>query len=241
MGFTLEPIGVIHSCFKDKFGVPRQPGLVAAAEARLELFSPYNRAEAFKGLEGFSHLWVSFIFHQCLGQEARLSVRPPRLGGNRKLGVFASRSTHRPNPIGISVVELIGMEQSASGVVLLLGGVDLIDATPVLDIKPYVPYADAVTDARADYAQQAPQDDFAVHFTPPAEQQCEQYTASWPGLRQLIKSVLSYDPRPAYMAGKSGDKTYALRLYALEVCWRVVADNVIEVYAIEADATRSGN
>jgi tRNA-Thr(GGU) m(6)t(6)A37 methyltransferase TsaA len=199
------------------------------------VFSPYNRPEAFKGLEGFSHIWVSFVFHHCLGKARRLSVRPPRLGGNRKIGVFASRSSHRPNPVGISVIELAGQEQVAGGVSLILKGLDLIDGTPVLDIKPYIPYADAVPDARADFAQQAPQAGFEVCFSAQAELRCEQYAALWPGLRQLIAAILSYDPRPAYLSGTSGDKIFAVRLFQFEVRWRVSASNVIEVFAIEPD------
>ena len=124
--------------------MPRQPGLVDAV-ARLELFPPFDRAEVFSGLEGFSHVWISFVFHLCLGQQARLTVRPPRLGGNRKIGVFASRSTHRPNPIGISVVALAGIEQFNNGISLLLKGADVVDGTPVLDIKPFAPYFDVDT------------------------------------------------------------------------------------------------
>lgn len=144
IGFSIEAIGVTHSCFKDKFGVPRQPGLINSAHARLELFPPFNQPSAFSGLEGFSHIWINFVFHHCLDQQVRLTVRPPRLGGNRKIGVFASRSTHRPNPIGLSVVKLAGIEKGSDGVSLLLNGVDLVDGTPVLDIKPYLPSADAI-------------------------------------------------------------------------------------------------
>lgn len=235
MGFSVEPIGVLHSCFKDKFGVPRQPGLIRVADARLELFASYNRAEAFSGLEGFSHIWVTFVFHHCLDQEAGLSVRPPRLGGNRKVGVFASRATHRPNPIGISVSELVAIEQDKNGFCLRLRGVDLIDGTPVLDIKPYVPYSDSIADAQTGYAQQAPTPSFEVVFSTQAEQQCQQYAQHWPELRQLIVEVLALDPRPAYLAGRSQQKQFAVRLYELDVHWRVLDETVIEVVAIVRD------
>ena len=235
MGFSVEPIGVIHSCFKDKFGVPRQPGLVSVANAWLELFVPYNRAEAFSGLDGFSHIWITFVFHHCLDQAARLSVRPPRLGGNRKVGVFASRSTHRPNPVGISVAELAGIEQDKGGLRLRLRGLDLVDGTPVLDIKPYVPYSDSVPEARADYAPQAPVISFDVVFSAAAELQCETHFQRWPELRQLIVEVLGLDPRPAYLVGRSVEKAFAVRLYELDVRWRVKDDSAIEVLSIEYD------
>ncbi len=235
MGFSVEPIGVIHSCFKDKFGVPRQPGLVSVANAWLELFVPYNRAEAFSGLDGFSHIWITFVFHHCLGQAARLSVRPPRLGGNRKVGVFASRSTHRPNPVGISVAEVAGIEQDKGGLRLRLRGLDLVDGTPVLDIKPYVPYSDSIPEARADYAPQAPATSFDVVFSVEAESQCEKHSQRWPELRQLIVEVLGLDPRPAYLVGRSVEKEFAVRLYELDIHWRVRGEGVIEVISIEHD------
>ena len=235
MGFSVEPIGVVHSCFKDKFGVPRQPGLVRVAGGWLELFAPHNRVEAFSGIEGFSHIWITFVFHHCLGQETRLSVRPPRLGGNRKVGVFASRATHRPNPIGISVAELVGVEQDKHGIRLQIRGLDLVDGTPVLDIKPYVPYSDSVPEARADYAQQAPTAGFETLFSSEAELQCEKHSQRWPELRQLIVEVLALDPRPAYIAARSAEKVFAIRLYELDIRWRVKGESVIEVISIEYD------
>jgi len=142
--FTFAPIGVIHSCFKEKFGIPRQPGLVPAARAVLELLPPYNRQRRCAGWRVFSHIWVSFVFHACWTSRGNRPVRPPRLGGNRRLGVFATRSTHRPNPIGLSAVELERIETGSGQVLLHLKGADLMDGTPVLDIKPYLPYSDVI-------------------------------------------------------------------------------------------------
>lgn len=235
MGFLVEPIGVVRSCFKDKFGVPRQPGLVRTASGRLELFAPYNRVEAFSGLEDFSHIWITFVFHHCLDQGTRLSVRPPRLGGNRKVGVFASRATHRPNPVGISVAELVGIEHDQNGVCLRVRGLDLVDGTPVLDIKPYVPYSDSIPEAQADYAQQAPTASFDVQFSVESELQCEKHSQRWPELRQLIVEVLALDPRPAYIAARSAEKVFAIRLYELDIRWWVLDECVIEVISIEYD------
>jgi tRNA-Thr(GGU) m(6)t(6)A37 methyltransferase TsaA len=221
MDYCFKPIGVIHSCFKDKFGVPRQPGLVPAARGELELFAPYDREEAWVGLEGFSHLWVQFVFHHCLEQTQRLRVRPPRLGGNRKLGVFATRSTHRPNPLGLSVVELAGIEKRNGRMVMLLRGLDLVEGTPVLDVKPYLPYVDAVSNARSGFAEAAPVTPLRVEFSVEAEAQCLQWQRRWPELRELIVGVLALDPRPAYQDEDDGSRRYGVRLHDLDVRWRV--------------------
>ena len=170
MSYSFNPIGIIHSCFKDKFGVPRQPGLVKSARGKLELYPPYNRVEAFAGIDVYSHLWINFVFHHCIREEPNLSVRPPRLGGNQKLGVFATRATFRPNALGLSVVELERVENVADKITLHLKGIDLVDGTPVLDIKPYIPYVDSIPEATAGFAQQAPGREFDVCFSAEAEQ-----------------------------------------------------------------------
>ncbi len=229
MQYSFQPIGIIHSCFKDKFGVPRQPGLVKGARGELELLPPYDRPEAVVGLEVFSHLWLSFVFHHCLDDEVRLSVRPPRLGGNKKLGVFATRSTHRPNPIGLSVVALEGIRHDQGHTRLLLSGLDLIEGTPVLDIKPYLPYVDVVADARAGYAQAPPVASLRLIFTAQTEQQCLRHEQQWPGLAELIESVLTLDPRPAYKRNDNPGRIFGIRLYDLDVRWRVLEEGVIEV------------
>ncbi len=232
MTYSFTPIGVIHSCFKDKFGVPRQPGLIAGAHGELELFAPYDREEAFHGLETFSHVWILFVFHQCLGEEVRLTVRPPRLGGNQKQGVFASRSPCRPNPIGMSVVALEEVRRKRGKVCLRLSGLDLIEGTPVLDVKPYLPYADAIRGADGGYAPSAPSQHLDVVFTTRGGRACDQFEQRWPDLRMLIVSVLSLDPRPAYHKGKGGQRAYAVRLYDLDIHWRVTQHEVAEVFDI---------
>ena len=163
--FQFEQIGVIRSPYKEKFAVPRQPGLVKSCGGELHLIAPYNQADAVRGLEAFSHLWVLFIFHQTMEGGWRPTVRPPRLGGNARMGVFATRSTFRPNPVGMSLVELQGIRCQKDQVILQLGSLDLVDGTPVVDIKPYLPFAEALPDARASYAQQAPSADMPVGFT----------------------------------------------------------------------------
>ena len=137
--FQFEQIGVIRSPYKEKFAVPRQPGLVKSANGELHLIAPYNQADAVRGLEAFSHLWILFVFHQTMEGGWRPTVRPPRLGGNARMGVFATRSTFRPNPIGMSLVELKEVVCHKDSVILKLGSLDLVDGTPVVDIKPYSP------------------------------------------------------------------------------------------------------
>lgn len=231
--YHFETIGIVHSPYREKFGIPRQPGLVRAAEATLELLPPYDRAEAVKGLEGFSHIWVSFLFHAVKREEWRPTVRPPRLGGNRRIGVFASRSTHRPNPIGLSVVELAGIDCNENRVVLRLRGADLLDGTPVIDIKPYIPYVDSIPGARGGFADEAPERKLSVAFSGEAFDTCRRLEERYPVLRTLIEEVLAQDPRPAYRAERgSEDRLYGVGLYDLNIRFRVDGERA-EVVAIE--------
>ena len=141
--FSMKTIARIHSDFAGKFGVPRQSGLVEALEARVVFEPEYRNPAALRGLEGFSHIWLVWVFDQAVRAEWSPTVRPPRLGGNARLGVFATRSPFRPNPIALSAVTLAGMEETREwGTVLRVRGADLMDGTPILDIKPYLPYAD---------------------------------------------------------------------------------------------------
>lgn len=229
--YCLDVIGVIHSCYSEKFAIPRQPGLVSAQTATLELLPPYNRPEAVKGLDGFSHIWVSFIFHGVPEGKWSPTVRPPRLGGNERVGVFASRSTHRPNPLGLSVVELAGIESSDKGVMLKLVGADLLDGTPVVDIKPYVPYVDSVADARAGFADGAPRPKLQVLFSHQADEQLVRLEGRYPQLRTLISESLCYDPRPAYQAEKGGRSRGGVRFYSFDVRYEI-ADEVLRVTEI---------
>ncbi len=201
--FQFTQIGVIHSCYRQKFGIPRQPGIVTAAEASLELLPPYNQENLVRGLEGFSHIWVHFIFHQTMHEGWRPTIRPPRLGGRQRMGVFATRSTHRPNPIGLSVVELKGIESGNGPLKLHLGAADLLDGTPVIDIKPYLPYADALPKAKGGFAP-PPMQVAQVKFTETAMHQCLRYEQqTGRSLIQLIEQVLAQDPRPAYLRDTS--------------------------------------
>jgi tRNA-Thr(GGU) m(6)t(6)A37 methyltransferase TsaA len=229
MNFSFAPIGIIHSPFKEKFGVPRQPGIAPAARATLELLPPYDRDEALEGLAGFSHVWIVFVFHATAGQGWSPTVRPPRLGGNARVGVFASRSTFRPNPIGLSVVELAGFGREDGRLVLHLRGADLIDGTPVLDIKPYLPYVDSLPNASGGFAAGAPEPRLAVRFTPEAEAQVAERAAQYPPLRELITQVLGADPRPAYHEDETAERVYGMRLLDFDLRWRVEAGVAVVV------------
>lgn len=223
--YTFDAIGIIHSPFKEKFGIPRQSGLMPEAQSQLELLPPYDRDEALRGLDGFSHLWVTFVFHGVRQGDWSPTVRPPRLGGNQRLGVFATRSTHRPNPIGLSLAELAGIRREQGMLLLDLHGLDLLDGTPVLDIKPYLPYSDARPDARAGYAAEAPGAQLRIEFSSAAETVCMQRAVELPQLRRFIEQMLQLDPRPAYQSGTQG-RTYGTAIFDLNVRWTVTSGTV---------------
>ena len=214
--YTFNTIGIIHTCYKEKFGIPRQAGLVTEAKATLELIAPYQHEDIIRELENFSHIW-------------KPRVRPPRLGGNTRVGVFASRSPYRPNPIGMSLVELTAIHKKKKHIILELQGVDLLDKTPILDIKPYIPYADSVMDARSAYAPSAPNSMILIKFTKKAQQQCEQYQKNSDiNLKLLITQILQQDPRPSYKAGTKDQRVYAMKLANFDLRWHYV-DTAIEV------------
>ena len=215
-----DPIAIIHSPYKEKFAVPRQPGLVPSAKAELEILPPYNDINAFLGLEAFSHLWLVFVFHKNRQQEQfSPTVRPPRLGGNKRMGVFATRSPSRPNPIGLSLVEFHGIKQYNGKIFLQLSNIDLVDETPIIDIKPYIPYADAKPQALAGFAQQSPEPVMKVVFSAQALQRLSQVEQDYPELQQLIIEVLQQDPRPAYKKNKPDAKVYAVHLSDFNISW----------------------
>lgn len=226
--YCFRPIGYLRSCYKEKFGIPRQPGLVPAARAVLELLPPWDRLEAVQGLEDFSHVWLVFVFHGVPAGAWKPTVRPPRLGGNRRVGVFASRSMFRPNPIGLSVVKLERLDRDAGTVRLHLQGIDMLDGTPVLDIKPYLPYVEALPDARAGYASAAPPATRAVRFSDAARAVLARQQQRFPELETLIVQTLSPDPRPAYAAEEAGaaGRRYGMRLLDFDVQWQMEGDAI---------------
>lgn len=232
MAFEFQPVGIIHSPFKEKFGLPRQSGLIEALECRLELLPPYDREEALRGLEDFSHIWLIFVFHQHLDGGWKPTVRPPRLGGNRRLGVFASRASYRPNPIGLSAVELKGVARENGRLQLRIKGCDLVEGTPVLDIKPYLPYADRIDEATGGFAPEAPETRMDIVFTDEAETAIRDKEAEGlEDLHVLIKQLLQYDPRPAYQGADTAKRRFGIRLHDFDLIWDV-EDTTITVIGL---------
>ena len=232
----IHPVGYIRSPYKQKFAIPRQPGLVKAATGEVVFLEAYADPNGLREIEQFSHLWLLFRFHETADQGWTPTVQPPRLGGRERVGVFASRSTFRPNGIGMSVVENLGVEQRGAELILKVGAIDLLDKTPVIDIKPYIPYADALPDARAGYAAMAPVNTWAVDFSEDAYQQLEALGDGYPDLKALITGVLEQDPRPAWRQKQPDDKQYGMALYDLNIKWRIDGD-WIRVIRIERVAT----
>ncbi|WP_239692594.1 tRNA (N6-threonylcarbamoyladenosine(37)-N6)-methyltransferase TrmO [Microbulbifer mangrovi] len=225
----IVPIATTHSCFSEKFGIPRQPLLADASRAAIELLPPFNDPEAVVGLDQHTHLWLTWQFHQVAGQWSP-KVRPPRLGGNKKLGVFATRSPFRPNNIGLSVVRLIEVRTHPK-VELVVAGADLLDGTPILDIKPYIPYADSVPTASSQLAEQAPTL-ATVNIPPPILQLAREYRDNLgTDLPALIQQVLAQDPKPAYQQ-PDPERIYGMELCGFNLQWRYV-DGAIEVVALD--------
>ncbi|SHH76821.1 tRNA (N6-threonylcarbamoyladenosine(37)-N6)-methyltransferase TrmO [Ferrimonas marina] len=220
MSHSLTPVALCRSPYKQKFAIPRQPNLVPAAIGRLELQGECNRAECLKGLEQFSHLWVLFSFHENLAQGWKPTVRPPRLGGNARIGVFASRATFRPNGLGMSVVKLHRIGQEGKQHFIEIAGLDLLDGTPIYDIKPYIPYSDALPDAEGGYAQEAPTP-MPMRVLPQASEAMAAAEQAHPGFQRLAEQVLAQDPRPAYQ--RSADREYGVQLHDRDLRW-VVTD-----------------
>ncbi len=197
--FHFEPIGHVESCFKERFGTPRQPGMVPLARARLIIRREF--LGALEGLESFSHLWVVFVFHQNTNKSVKLKIHPPRLQGE-KIGVFASRSPHRPNPIGLSVVKILKIDANE----ITVGGVDFIDGTPILDIKPYLVSFDSLPEASQGWLGSRPIEKMPVAFSDESLLKIKSYSQkskyhSENELKELIQQTLELDPRPNFYKG----------------------------------------
>lgn len=230
MQHTVSPVGIVRSCFKEKFAIPRQPQLAPAARGVLELLPPFDQGDAVEGLEQVSHVWLLFLFHEALEDKPRLKVRPPRLGGNKSMGVFATRATHRPNGIGQSVVRLEGVEPGR----LLLSGIDLLDGTPVLDIKPYVPYADSILEATNQMAGAAPAP-IAVQWSESALPQAREHALRLDEpLVALIEQCLAQDPRPAYQVPPV-ERVYGVKFWDVQVRWHYPQPDQIRVLEVVQD------
>jgi len=251
---SLNYIGKVSSPYKEKFAIPRQPGLVSAAKGNITLINDANSPELVRGLEAFSHIWVIFVFHGTQEQGWKPLVRPPRLGGNTKVGALATRSTFRPNPIGMSVVKLDSIEtinnsrngKNTKNVILNISGLDLLDGTPILDIKPYIPYSDALIEAQAGYAQEPPEQTVTVTFSDLAKLALQKLSGQkikpksskemYPELELLIIQVLEQDPRPAYKQNKQNkqdDKIYGMLIYNLNIQWQFSSLTQITVTTID--------
>jgi len=229
---TFSPIGIVNSPYKEKFAIPRQPGLVSAAKGSVKLIAAVNTIDAVRELEQFSHVWLLFVFHGTQEQGWKPLVRPPRLGGNKKMGVLATRSTFRPNPIGISVVKLDNIEIVNQDVILNISGLDLLDQTPIVDIKPYLPYCDSIADAHAGFAQTEPQPELSVIFSRQAQHSLQNLENEYPELTLFIQQVLAQDPRPAYKQKAFDTKIYGMNLYDLNIQWQMLDSQSIEVIDI---------
>lgn len=230
MTYHIDPVGFIQSPYKEKFAVPRQPRLAPSATSRLKLVGDANSPESVRAIEQFSHLWLLFLFDQNLDAGWRPTVRPPRLGGNERIGVFASRATFRPNGIGMSAVELKGVVQEGNQTYLELGSVDLVDNTPIIDIKPYIPYSDSIPDALGGFAENEP-NVLDVYLSIEAQKSLRSHPQK-NHIEAVIKEVLGQDPRPAYKKGKADTKEYAVNLFDLNVKF-TVDSNSITVTAID--------
>lgn len=222
--YKLNVIGHIKSDFPTKFGIPRQSGLCRNLLSQIVLKPPYNIPEAFGGISEFSHLWVIWGFSDSVCEEFSPTVRPPRLGGNTRRGVFATRSPFRPNPLGLSCVKLERVIQSDEGIILEVSGADMKDGTPVFDIKPYIPYADCIEQASGSFAQQHSSDRLEVVF----DKHLLDMVA--PDKQEALKEVLSLDPRPAYHDDEN--RIYGFRFADLEVKFKVHGET-LTVTAIE--------
>ena len=224
MTHTLRPIAHMVSDFPEKFGIPRQAGVVKELESVVVFEPEYRDPEALRGIEGFSHLWLIWQFSEALTETFSPTVRPPRLGGNVRMGVFATRSPFRPNSLGLSCVELARVENCPGlGTVLVVRGADLMDGTPIFDVKPYIPYADAHPDARSGFAPDAGQ---TLDVRIPDEQSLKVPESK----RAALRGVLANDPRPRYQ--KDPDRVYAMDFADLTVRF-AVKDGVLTVTEIE--------
>lgn len=232
--FTFTPIAYVQSPFKQRYGIPRQPGLVKNAIGHIQFNNDPDLISALKTMDQFSHLWIIFVFHQHGGKKWKPSIRPPRLGGRTKVGVLASRSPHRPNPIGISVVKIIKVcLDDKAGPTIEVEGLDLLDGTPVLDIKPYIPYADSISEAKAGWATS----DLVrhpVHFSQDAVDYLKENFHSNPHLQDLITEILELDPRPAYLqreepatASQFWHKPYGIEISSCEVKYVFTAEGIV--------------
>ncbi len=238
---NLEPIGTMRTCFPEKFGIPRQSGLAPLARGVLRFADTQPAAvwrDAMRGLDGFSHLWVSFVFHEAVAEGWRGLVRPPRLGGNKKMGVWATRSPHRPNFLGLSLLEIDAVDFDEPAI--RFRGVDLLDGTPVVDLRPYHPESDRPrVESRDGWIGSAGEPAATVAWSALATSQVADAAARIPPgmpdyaadeVRGLVESLVGLDPRPAHLRGSTAD--WAMRLLGCDVKFRIEGEQA-EILALE--------
>ena len=221
----MKIIAKIHTDFKEKFGIPRQSGIADALEGRIVFEPEYRVREAIRGIEDFSHLWLIWQFSEAVRETWSPTVRPPRLGGNKRVGVFATRAPYRPNPIGLSSVRLLRVEHTESeGDVLIVSGADLLDGTPIYDIKPYLAYTDSHENAIGGFADPVREYSLSVEF-------CKELLSKISVSKQnaLIK-ILEHDPRPSYQ--NDNEREYGFKFSDYEIFFKV-ADNTLTVTRVE--------
>lgn len=219
----MKIIANIKNGFSTKFGIPRQSGVVKSIQGKIIFTPEFRSPDAIKGLEGYSHLWLIWEFSQS-GESDSLTVRPPRLGGNKRVGVFATRSPFRPNPIGLSCVKIEGFEKSEKyGTIINISGADLMDGTPILDIKPYVPHSDCIPDAVGGFSDDVKDYRLGVDFPDEIKKKLE------PSFVETVTEILANDPRPSYH--NDPDRVYGFSYEGYEIRFSVDGDRltVIEV------------
>ncbi len=224
---SLTPIGKVNSPYKQKFVIPRQANLAHAAIGIIELNKEFTDFDCLRGIDQFSHLWIIYFLHETAPQGWAPTVQPPRLGGKKKVGVFSSRAAFRPNPIGISAVKYIEHFRKNRSLHIKISGMDLLDGTPVLDIKPYIPYADSIPNADGGYASEKPKQGLIVEFSDAAEKKISAFEAERENLRSLIVQVLSLDPRPAWGINTLDQKQYGATIFDINIKFQVHGEAVL--------------
>ena len=215
--FKITPVATIKNGYKEKFGVPRQSGLAPSVKSEIVFEKSFKDENMIRGIEAFSHLWLIWGFSENLG-EWTPTVRPPKLGGNKRTGVFATRSPYRPNSLGLTVVKLNGVKDTPDGKVLLISGADLVDGTPIFDIKPYLPYVDSVLEATGGFSDEHKNEFLKVVFTEETENVLNENE------KTELSEILSLDPKPSYQ--NDSERIYGLSYKDLSVKFRCEKDNI---------------
>lgn len=215
----LNFIGQVHTDFPEKFGLPRQSGLVNSLCGRIEFYFPYSQPESFKGLEEYEYIWILFYFHKAVRDKYSATVKPPKLGGNKSMGVFATRSPFRPNNIGMTCAKLERIECTSNTVNIYVSGIDLLDGTPVIDIKPYLPYADAHPDAKAGFTEDILRPEFTIEIDDTLLEKIPEEK------RKCLFDVLKQDPRPGY---QDDGREYGMSYSNLNIRF-TIKDNIIKI------------